>query len=52
MNFNKLTYHIGLILGCWNNPLMTQAMLNNIATNWTGDAYAMVQRQNEIATVV
>lgn len=47
MNYNPLTFSIGLILACWNNPINMQAMLNKCDTNWPGDPYALMAFQQQ-----
>jgi hypothetical protein len=44
MKIHPLTLRIGHIIGCWNDPKAMTAMLNNYATGWHGDAYALAQK--------
>jgi hypothetical protein len=49
MKWNTLTFHIGIALACWNNPIRMQQMFNSLATGYPGDPYALLQRQAKMA---
>lgn len=47
--YNTYRRQLGVV---FNHPVVIQGYLNNLATGWKGDSYALVQRQKALAQTI